>query len=143
MKNFVAHFIVVDGRITFKNADYVKVNLPKYNGMSGIVTIKKQWSKRSVSQNRYMWLCFEVLAQYTGHSTEEVHTLCKGLYCPKKHVKVGKREYTMPKGTSELTKGEMVEFMLGVSGLAGELGVVLPDPSEYKILSSMPYLINE
>lgn len=51
--------------------------------------VKKKWNKRSGNQNRYMWLCFEEIASYTGYGSEEVHTLCKGLYCPRLNVKMG------------------------------------------------------
>ncbi len=111
---------------------YLDVNLPKYEGLDGVLTVKKKWNKRSLNQNSYFWLCMQVLAEYTGHTPEELHVIVKGLYCPKKEVGVGKKKYTIPKGTSELTKGEFVELMLNVNVMASELGVILPDPNLYQ-----------
>lgn len=108
------------------------MNLPKYEGLEGVLTVKKKWNKRSLNQNNYFWLCLTVLAEYTGHTPEELHVIVKGLYSPKKEVKVGNKRYTIPKGTSELTKGEFVELMMNLNVMASELGVVLPDPNDYQ-----------
>lgn len=132
MKSFTAHCKVVGGKLEWKNQTYLDVNLPKYEGLEGVLTVKKKWNKRSLNQNNYFWLCMTVLAEYTGHTPEELHVIVKGLYCPKKQVKVGKKAYSIPKGTSELTKGEFVELMMNVSVMASELGVVLPDPVDYQ-----------
>ncbi len=131
-KPFIAHCRVVGGFLEWKNIDYLNINLPKYEGLEGILTIKKKWNKRSLNQNNYFWMCMECLAEYTGHSPEELHVIVKGLYCPKKEVKVGKKVYMIPKGTSELTKGEFVELMMNVNVLASSVGVVLPDPTDYQ-----------
>lgn len=131
-KDFVAHCKIVGGFLEWKNLDYLNNNLPKYEGLQGVLVVKKKWNKRSLSQNAYFWLCMQVLAEYTGHTPEELHVIVKGLYCPKKEVKMGKKSYSIPKGTSELTKGEFVELMLNVNVMASDLGVVLPDPTDYK-----------
>ena len=88
MKPFIAHCTVNSGKIQWRNEDYLNINLPKYEGLQGVLTIKKKWNKRSLNQNAYMWLCFETLSEHTGHTPEEIHVLCKGLYAPKKHLKV-------------------------------------------------------
>lgn len=131
VKPFIAHCKVVGGTLEWKNVDYLQVNLEKLEGLSGILTIKKKWNKRSLSQNSYFWLCMQVLSDYTGHTPEEMHVVVKGLYCPKKEVKVGEKVYSIPKGTSELSKGEFVELMMNVNVLASSLGVILPDPTDY------------
>lgn len=138
-KSFVAHCKVVDGYLEWKNPNYLNVNLPNYEGLEGVLTIKKKWNKRSLSQNNYFWLCMGTLAEYTGHTPEELHVIVKGLYSPKKEVKVGKKTYSIPKGTSELTKGEFVELMLNVNVMASELGVILPDPTDYqRMIGNIP-----
>lgn len=131
VREFTAHCKVVGGTLEWKNVDYLHVNLEKLEGLQGILTIKKKWNKRSLSQNSYFWLCMGVLSDYTGHTPEEMHVVVKGLYSPKKEVKVGDKTYSIPKGTSELSKGEFVELMMNVNVLASSLGVVLPDPSDY------------
>lgn len=132
MRSFIAHCKVVGGKLEWKNQLYLDVNLQKYEGLDGILTVKKKWNKRSLSQNNYFWLCMEVLAEYTGHTPEEMHVIVKGLYCPKKEVVVGDKKYSIPRGTSDLTKGEFVELMLNVNVMASGLGVVLPDPTDYQ-----------
>lgn len=130
MKAFIAHFTVKDGRIEWRNKDYVGFNIPKYEGLHGVLTIKTKWNKRSLNQNRYFWLCLSIIAEYTGHTPEELHVIYKGLYCPKKEVTLNEKTYMIPKGTSELSKGEFVDLILNVSVQAAEMGIVLPDPSD-------------
>lgn len=137
MKQFVAHCKVIDGKLAWRNEDYLNVNLPKFEGTQGVLTIKPKWNKRSLNQNRYFWLCLEVISEYTGHTPEELHVIYKGLYCPKKEVKLGNKRYMIPKGTSELTKGQFVELMLDISADAGSLGITLPDPTDFKLEMSL------
>ncbi len=127
-KPFTAHCKIVNGTLEWKNVDYLHNNLPDWNGMDGVLTIKRKWNKRSLNQNSFFWLCLGVIAEHTGHTPEELHVIYKGLYCPKKEVGLGKKKYMIPKGTSELTKGEFAELMLNITADAGELGITLPDP---------------
>lgn len=142
-KPFVAHFTVQGGKIEWRNENYLNVNLPRLEGMQGVLTVKKKWNKRSLNQNSYFWLCLEVIAEYTGHTSEELHVIYKGLYSPKKEIKLlNKKSYMIPKGTSELTKGEFAELMLNIQADAGSMGITLPDPNDYKMEMDTPKLLN-
>lgn len=130
MKEILAHLKVVNGAIEYRNVDYVALNLEKFEGCDGVLHIKRKWNKRSLSQNKYFWLCLEVIAEYTGHTSEELHVIYKGLFCPKKEISVGKKKYMIPKGTSELTKSEFVELMMNISAEASLIGLTLPQPQD-------------
>jgi len=130
MKSFTAHFVVKDGFPEYKNPEYL-INLQKFEGCSGVLQVKRKWNKRSLNQNAWMWACFEIIGDYIGENKNTVHRIMTGLFAPKKEIKVGKRKVSMPIGTSEMSKGEMVEFMLNVSSEAGQMGITLPDPEEY------------
>ena len=132
MKDFTAHFSVKNGFLEWKNPDYLSINLPKYEGMEGILKIKKKWNKRSVNQNSLYWEWVGIIADYCGNTPEETHTILKGLFAPKKEVKVGKKSYMIPRSTTDLTKGEMVEYMFQVGVEASNLGIVLPSPEDYQ-----------
>lgn len=112
---------------------HIRHQLSKFDKTKKVtVEIKKLFNRRSLQQNKYFWLCMEILSDYTGHTAEEMHVIVKGLFCPKKHIKVGKISYSIPKGTSELTKGEFVELFLRIQAMAAELGCVLPSAEDYK-----------
>lgn len=130
-KEFVAHCKVVGGFLEWKNPDYLAVNLPNYEGLDGVLKIKRKWSKRSLNQNSLYWEWVTIIADYCGNTTEEMHTILKGLFAPKKEVKMGKKKYMIPRSTTTFTKGEMVEFMFDVQTEASHLGILLPTPEDY------------
>lgn len=133
MKDFLAHCKVVNGALEWKNLDYLRVNLPKYEGLDGVLKIKKKWNKRSLNQNALYWEWVTIIADYCGNSPEEMHVILRGLYAPKKEVKVGKKKYMIPRSTTTFTKGEMAEFMMNVQAEAGQLGITLPTPEDYQV----------
>lgn len=108
------------------------INLPEYEGLDGVLKIKKKWNKRSLSQNSLYWAWVTEIAEYCGNSPEEMHTILKGLFCPKREVKMGKKVYVIPRSTTSLTKGEMVEFMMHVQVEATQLGITLMSPEDYQ-----------
>ncbi len=131
-KQFVAHCKVVGGFLEWRNADYLHVNLPKFEGLDGVLTIKRKWNKRSINQNALYWEWVTLIADYCGNTPQEMHTILKGLYAPKKQVKMGKKRYMIPRSTTSLSKGEMVEYMFNVQTEASHLGITLPTPEDYQ-----------
>lgn len=126
----LAHFTVTEGKPIWKNSEYVKVNLPKFEGCKGILHIKKKWNRRSVSQNALYWLWLEVASQSIGHTENELNVIFKGLFAPKKEVSMGGKTYVIPKSTKELSKGEMVSYLFEVEQKLSELGIKLPRPED-------------
>lgn len=141
MKQLLAHGTVISGKIEWKNPDYLKINVPKFEGDKVVLQIKHKWNQRSKKQNSYMHLCFEVIGDYMGENPNEVKRIMKGLFAPKVEKQFGKRILMIPKGTHDMTKGEIVQFMLEVSAEAASLGIVLPDPEEYTRSLDMPEFI--
>lgn len=130
MKNFTAHFTVENGQIVWKSESYMDTWLPKLEGQKGIAVVKKKWNKRSLDQNALYWLWMETISEHTGHTKEELHHIFKGRFAPKKQVEVAKKVYNIPKGTSEMSTGEMVSYMLDVEAEAAQMGLTLPHPED-------------
>ncbi len=130
MKSLTAHGKIVGGYIEWRNPDYLAVNTPKFEGCDILLTIKRKWNKRSLNQNALMWKWFEIIGDYIGEDKNEVYRIMTGLYSPKVEVKMGKKVYNIPKGTSKMTKGEMVEFLFHCEKEASQLGLILPQPSD-------------
>ena len=130
-REFTAHCKVVNGKLEWRNQEYLNLGLQNFEGCDGIVKVKKSWSKRSLSQNSFYWVWVTIIAEYCGNTQEEMHTILKGLFAPKKEAKFGKKSYMIPKGTSEMSKGEMVEYLFNIQTEAAQLGVVLPTPEDY------------
>lgn len=137
MRDFLAHCEIVNGKLQWKNEDYLNVNLPKFEGMRGTLTIKKKWNKRSLSQNALLWIWYEIIGKDCGMTAEETHIVFKGLYSPRSEVKMGKLRYMIPRSTTTFTKGEMVEYMFHVEKQAAELYILLPHPEDLDIIEML------
>ena len=79
-----------------------------------------------------MWEWLSIIGDYIGEDKNEVYRIMTGLHSPKKEVKMGKKRFSIPKGTSKMTKGEMVEFMMNIQVEASQMGIVLPTPEDYQ-----------
>lgn len=117
--------------ITFPNEGYARQHLQDFEGKKIYVTVETKSSRRTLSQNSLMWMWFEIISKHTGHTSEEIHVIVKGLYCPKKEVTLKDKRYFIPRGTSDLSSVEMTELMMRVQSMAGDLGITLPSPDDY------------
>lgn len=123
--------IIRNKEIIYKNEPFVRHHLSKLETQKVTVEVKRVFNKRSLNQNALMWIWFTLIAEHTGYSPEEVHKVVKGLYCPKKQIKLKDKVYMVTRGTSELSVGEMVELMMRIEAMAADLGIRLPTADEY------------
>lgn len=112
---------------------YIRHHLGKFKeGQKIIVEIEKPRNTRSLNQNRYYWLCLGLISGHTGHDTDELHRLFRGMFLPKKEITLNKKKYFLPVSTTDLTKGEFVEYMMKIEAESGQMGIKLPSPKEYQ-----------
>tara|TARA_R110000868_G_scaffold355367_1_gene616864 strand:- start:834 stop:1220 length:387 start_codon:yes stop_codon:yes gene_type:complete len=73
--------------------------------------IIKRWSNnRTLAQNNTMWMAFSDIAEYTGHTIDEIHDYCVGMFlAPTTRTVLGKI-VTTPRSTASLEVDEMVKF---------------------------------
>lgn len=140
MKELVAHFIVVDGKMQFVNRNFILTNIPMFEGCRGEITIKKKWSQRTRKQNGLYFTWVEIIAETFGYPKEKMHNTLKEMFGVRDRVVINGKSYTSIKSTSEYTKGEMVEYMFDIETWASQEGLVLPKPED---ISQLPELINE
>lgn len=104
--------------------DFIAKHQGKY------VRIEEIKNKRSLNQNSLLWTWYELIASHCGYSANEVHRIFKGLFLKPKILKYRGRDIRMSASTTELTKGEMVSYMLDIEHEAAQLGVILPHPDD-------------
>lgn len=87
---------------------------------------------RSNNQNRYYWsVVLGLIAEETGHTTEELHEFLKSMFLPRTFIQVGKREREIVKSTTDLSTADMEGFLTRVRVFASqELNVFIPLPNE-------------
>jgi hypothetical protein len=92
--------------------------------------LKKKTKKRSIAQNRLLWLWFACISDETGNTSADVHDY----YCNKflsRVVKIGSDEMVIGGSTSKLTSTCFAKFLNDIQAdAASELGITLPVPSD-------------
>lgn len=95
-----------------------------------ILTITKQVKKRTLDQNRLMWLWFACIENETGTAKEDIHDY----YCLKflfRNTVINGVEQTIASGTSKLSTVSMKDFLDKVQAdAASEFGITLPNPED-------------
>lgn len=124
--------IIKNHELTYTNKAYVRHHLSKWEGKRVIVTVEKVHNKRSLNQNAYLWVCLDIISNHTGHSADELHKLFKGMFLPRKVVTLNKKNYSLAGSTTELTKGQFVEYLMRINAEAGDMGIRLPSPEDFK-----------
>lgn len=126
-------FRAKNGKPTFES-DYAKLrfqdHLSKNEGK--LYRIEQVQNTRSLQQNSLLWLYYTTIADHTGYTPDEVHQVMKQRHLPKQKVVLRGGEYEVIKSTTKLRKGEMVEFLMNIERDASDMGIILPNPQEWK-----------
>lgn len=93
------------------------------------VTVVKWKKKRSLSQNAYYHgVVKKEIADFTGHTEEEMHEILKQKFCPHKIVGFHGEDYLM-RSTTQLSTVEMKDYIEQcIAFAATELALVIPEP---------------
>ncbi len=129
--------------LVFSNKAYVRHHLSKWEGKKVIVTVEKVHNKRSLNQNAYYWVILDIISNHTGHSADELHRLFKGIFLPRKMVVLNNKTYSLAGSTTELTKGQFVEYLMRITAEVADMGIILPSPEDFKKGLDESFLITE
>lgn len=105
--------------------------LQNRNGRAVAVKFSVPTLNRSLSQNKYYWgVLLTLLAEHTGHTTEDLHLVMKDMFLPRKFLKLGTKEVCLNKTTTDLTTTEFQTYLEQIRAWAvQELGLQVPDPN--------------
>lgn len=120
----IFHGVVKDGKLTIMNRDKFDIYIAGLNGEVDIV-IKKHRARRSDPQNRYYWLCLNVIGDCLGYTSEELHDTFKSMFLTD-HTGA----FPVVRSTTSLDKLQFGEYMEKIRVKAAELGIMLPIPED-------------
>jgi len=97
-----------------------------------LITIEYVKGKRSARQNRYLWgVCYKLIAEYTGHSPEEIHEICKLKFNLKKIDLPNEEHYEIGGTTTDMDIDEFSRYTEEIRRWAADdLSVVIPEPGQ-------------
>jgi hypothetical protein len=125
-------------RLAFQNPAYYRNLLRKFESDKKVsVTIENLRSHRSLQQNRYLWgVVYPIIAEATGYTVNELHEWARAQYLKPRVIEVAGMTRNVTRSTTELSKGEMVEYVDELIRLGAELGYHVPSPEEAGYISN-------
>lgn len=123
-----------NGEIQYK--EYVLNNLENAfktipNG-EHVITISKLVKKRTLDQNRLMWLWFACIEHETGTNKNDIHDYYCMLFLRRTAI-INGEERVVTHGTSKLSTVGMKDFLDKVqSDVSSEFGIILPNPDDLR-----------
>ena len=90
-----------------------------------VVSIKQEKWVRSASQNRFYWAYLRIIANETGHTEDDLHSLFKRKFLPPEFKTILGVEVKLPASTTKLDKIAFGEYMDKISAMTG---IPIPDP---------------
>ncbi len=130
-KIYSFHVKIVNGRIAFNSENHKEMFqrwISQWEGKEIGLEVTEKKSKRSEQQNKYLWVYYNQIARETGYTTDEVHEWAKGACMPNEIKEIFGDKTRIKKSTTELSKGEMVEFIINIEQ---KTGIQAPDTTEY------------
>ena len=103
-----------------------------FNESRAMVRLEVIPKPRTGNQNRYYRALLNILSEFTGFTTDEVHKLCLDYFSTEyvKETKSGKK-HTLKKTTSQMDTKEMSEYITRVRQMGDTIGCYLPTADEY------------
>jgi hypothetical protein len=112
-----------------------------YKG-SYIADIQKEKSRRSLSQNAYLWgVVYKTISDYNGDTIEDLHEHFVRHLLPPKFIKVMGKEIKIPASTTELNKIQFGDYIERIRAEVAPMGIVIPEANnekEFEIQSIYP-----
>ena len=124
------------GKLALDKRDKFLAYLHSLAGKRVQVIVEKLKRTRSNNQNRYYWgVVVKLIAQHTGHDSEQIHELLKQMFSPKWQMVVivedKMREVSTPTSTTRLDTLAFEEYLDRCRLWAQDfLGVTIPLPGE-------------
>jgi dihydroorotate dehydrogenase len=118
---------IKDGYILHDNATKYLLHIKGLEGQRIEVVVRKQKSKRSLSQNSYYWsVVIEILSKELGYDQDELHEILKY-----KFLKTHSNGMEYVKSTTKLTTGEFEDYLEKIRRWSADfLNINVPLPNE-------------
>jgi hypothetical protein len=101
--------------------------LQALRGRAALVTIEPERKRRSLKANALLWLHYQAIADWSGHSKEEIHEAMKRKFLPARAMIFPTGEEVDGFTTTKLDPGEFSHFISDVRGWMLESRCPVPD----------------
>lgn len=119
------------GKVVFDQPGRWRAAVTRQNGKRIEVTFQRLRQARSLKANAYLWVLYDYIADWSGHSKEEIHDAMRALHLPAREITLPTGELVRCLGSTRLLKTEeFADYITRVKVWAAEQGLPLPDCTE-------------
>lgn len=99
-----------------------------------VISVGRKRALRSLKANAYLWVIYEIIAEWSGHTKEEVHEAMKAKFLPPGEVVLPTGE-TLPCLGSTRDKDSLAhsEYISDIKNFCRESGLDIPEPDEVEV----------
>lgn len=116
---FRGHF--ENGELVYNIPDRLREVCYQHQGRGFVSELMLEYDKRTVKQNNYYWLYVDKyirkIAEYSGHTKNELHMIFKCHFLEKERIEVFGKVFEIPGSTTKLSKQEFSELIERMSVL--------------------------
>ena len=119
------------GKLKMDDIDAFNAYLSTLEGKKVNVAVGKYRKNRTDQSNRYLWgVCYKMIADETGYSIEDIHSLMKGMFL-RKLVFIKNKKYDVIQSSATLDTNAFSEYIEKIKQFAAtELSLNIPNPQE-------------
>ena len=119
---------IKNGIMTLTDTKRFKLFIKKQKDCVIELTVKKYRRKRSLDQNNLYWLWLGVIGDDLGYTADELHTSFRAMFLTDKTKKI-----PLVRSTTALDVKDFSIYLGKVERQASELGIILPQPEDWRI----------
>lgn len=117
--------LVISGKVKWRDPHGIAQYIAGLEGKRVLITVEEYSGKRSLQQNAYSWVIYELMAERTGYQAFEVKEEMQKLFLSRPD----RRGRMRIRGTSKLNKRQFGEYLEQVIWFAATwLEVAIPPP---------------
>lgn len=95
-----------------------------------IIDFKKYRKRRTISQNRLMWMWYRCIEDNLGQDSDELHYILRLKFLPYKTIKVNKEPCKIPISTTKLDTKQFTDYLEKIYIWASQEGIILLRPED-------------
>jgi hypothetical protein len=118
---------IVEGRLKLNSRNFFEKRISEYEDCPVLLQVERVRSIRTLAQNSLYWgVWLPMIAESTGHTSDELHEFYKSMFLPKRFIKVGEKSVAISGSTTDLSISEFSDYLMKIQAEVAQMGIELP-----------------
>ena len=118
---------IVEGRLKLNSRNFFEKRISQFEDCPIMLEVERVKSIRTLAQNSLYWgVWLPMIAESTGHASDELHEFYKSMFLPKRIIKVGEKTIAVSGSTTDLSISEFSDYLMKIQAEVAQMGIELP-----------------